>query len=302
MRWVAIQRNPTSGAGRQYGPLRELIARLRAHGIRPRLYSRRDELDAAVTDRAQRENLVAIVAAGGDGTLLDVLNRHSDLPIALLPLGTENLVARYFRIPRDGARVADIIAEGHIECLDVGRVNQRRFVVMASVGFDAEVVRRTHSRRRGHISQGSYLRPIFGALREYMHPVLRISIDDDPTPLQARLVVVANLPAYALGLHVVPSAAGNDGFLDVRAFEQGSAYSMMRYLFAIGCRRHEGLPDVVLRRAQRIRIESDEPVPVQIDGDPAGCTPLTIELERALLRLIIPRERAAALTEPPITR
>ncbi|MCA9053728.1 MAG: acylglycerol kinase family protein, partial [Planctomycetaceae bacterium] len=107
--WVAIQRNRRSGAGRQFRAIHTLISELKRCGIAPRLFGQREELDRTVAMAAHPP--LAIVAAGGDGTVLDVLNRHQTLPVAILPLGTENLIARYYGVPkRDGEFVARMIA------------------------------------------------------------------------------------------------------------------------------------------------------------------------------------------------
>lgn len=286
--WVAIQRNPHSGAGRQQRPLLDLVAGLRRHGLRPRLFSHRGKLDAAVADPVRKAGLYGIIAAGGDGTLLDVINRHHSVPVGLLPLGTENLVARYFAIPRCGTAVAAMIAAGHRRRLDVGRLGERRFVVMASIGFDAEVVHRTHAQRKGHITKSSYLEPIVSSLLGYAHPELRVFVDDATTPVVGRLVVVANLAAYALGLRVVPTACENDGALDIRVLQSGSGLAMLRYLSVIRFGSIDALSDVVQLRGQRFRVESDVPVPVQTDGDPAGWTPAEIGIEPSMVELFVP--------------
>ena len=104
--WVAIQRNPTSGTGTRRGVLLELIRELKRRGIRPRLFASRERMQAKLADPAAREHLVCVLAAGGDGTIGDVVNRYPGLPLATLPLGTENLLAKYLRIQPSGAQVA----------------------------------------------------------------------------------------------------------------------------------------------------------------------------------------------------
>lgn len=286
--WVAIQRNPKSGAGRQARPLLQLIKELRQQGLRPRLYSRREELDAAVRDPLRRSTLKGIVAAGGDGTLLDVLNRHPDVPIAILPLGTENLCAKYLGIPRDGKFVARMIVAGKTARFDVGQLGEKRFMVMASVGFDAYVIHAMHATRRGSITRWSYLRPISNCLASYHYPELRVYVDKHPKPVTGRMVVIANLPSYALGLRVASDARGDDGILDVRVLQRGSILQMFRYLGLIYYRWHERVRDIVPLTGWNIRIESDEPVPVQIDGDPAGFTPVDITIEKSAGELFVP--------------
>jgi len=286
--WVAIQRNPSSGSGASRHLLTELIKCLRQRGLRPRLFSRRERLDDWIANPEHRERLRCIVAAGGDGTVRDVISRFPGCRLAILPLGTENLVARYLGIPKSGEAVAAMIAAGHSRRLDLGLHGERRFTVMASAGFDADVIHRAHSRRRGHIQHGSYVQPIWESLRKYDHPELRVWIDDAVEPLMARLVVVVNLPVYALGLQVAISACGDDGLFDVRLFGGGSAFQMWRYLYNVSRGTHEQLSDVRACRARTVRIESDQPVPLQVDGDPAGWTPGEFRIDAEAFEVMVP--------------
>lgn len=276
-----------SGAGRRR-PLHDFIAALKRNGIRPRLFSRREQLDLALSTPELCETLLALVAAGGDGTILDVINRHPGVPVGILPLGTENLVARQFGIPADGAAAARIIKGGRLQSLDLGCLAARRFAIMASFGFDADVIHRAHSLRTGTITRSHYVQPIWSALRTYEHPELHIYADDATEPVVGRMAVVANLSAYAFRLGVVPTALGDDGLLDIRVFQQGSAPHMLRYAFEVVRCRHDALADVVCLRARRVRVESSLPVPVQVDGDPAGFTPTDITVEPAAARIFVP--------------
>lgn len=257
-------------------------------------------MDAAIGDPLRRSLLQGIVAAGGDGTLLDVMNRHPDVPVAILPLGTENLCARYLGIPRDGRMVADIVAQAHTTRFDVGRLGRQRFMVMASVGFDASVIHDVHASRTGHIRRSSYIRPIVQALRTFRFPELRVTVDGHSPPTLGRMVVVANLPSYALGLQVASNALPDDGQLDVRVLQRGSVLQMFRYLGLVSTRRHDFADDVVALKGRRIRIDSDEPVPVQIDGDPAGFTPCEICIEENAGELFVPMKFSSspAATNP----
>jgi len=286
--WVAIQRNPTSGSGRRNALLLELVEHLRRAGLRPRLFASRERLDRVLSDEQQRDELVGIVAAGGDGTVGDIINRFPGTPIAILPLGTENLLARYLHIPASGQAVAEMIAAGRRRQIDLCSLGERRFTIMASFGFDADVVHRTHSRRRGHIRKWHYVQPILQSLRTYTYPELRIFADDDPDPIVARLAVLVNLPMYAIGLPVARSAVADDGLVDLRLFEQGSTFAMAHYFYKLTTGGHEALQDVRSGRAARVRIESDEAVPIQIDGDPAGCTPAEVRVLPGELDVFVP--------------
>src|SRR5437763_13748522 len=95
-------------------------------------------------------------------------------------------------------------------------------------------------------------------------------------PAIARMAVITNVPIYALGLSVARCARGDDGMLDLRLFRRGSAFQMVRYLCNLALGTHERLWDVASLRGRRVRIESDVPVPIQLDGDAAGFTPAEI--------------------------
>ncbi|HID24636.1 MAG TPA: hypothetical protein EYP14_19870, partial [Planctomycetaceae bacterium] len=195
---VAILRNPISGSARKTAAARQLISELRRLGLRPRLFCDRERLGRFVPACQARGELRRVVAAGGDGTIGDVVNRFPGIPIATLPLGNVNLLAGYFRIPRCGRTVARLIAEGKTRRLDLGRVNGRRFTLMASVGFDAEVVERLHRGRTGPVSMASYARPIVESCWSYPWPELTVRVDDRHIFRDVRQVVVCNLPPYAL--------------------------------------------------------------------------------------------------------
>lgn len=286
--WVAIQANSKAGAGTQREQVGLLIDSLRKHHLRPLLFKNRDRLSRVLTNPELKSRLRCIVAAGGDGTVGDVLNRFPGCPLTILPLGTENLLARYLGIPRCGRSVGEMIAAGHVRTVDLAAAGEQRFSLMASVGFDADVVHRLDAIRTGHVRRASYLKPIWDSLRSYQYPDLRIRLDDDSQTYAAKLVMVVNINAYALGIQPAKSARDNDGSLQVLLFERGSTFQMLRYFYKVMRGTHETLADIRTLRASRIHVESDVAVPVQIDGDPAGMTPVDIRVLPAAARIIAP--------------
>jgi len=288
--WVAIQRNPSSGSGRGARQLLRLIGALKQRGLKPRLYSKRGDLDAAVRSESGRAGLVGIVAAGGDGTLLDIANRFPGVPIAVLPLGTENLFARALGFTCDGERLAGVIAAGLTRRFDSAHANGRRFLVVASAGFDAEVIHLAHARRSGRIQRWFYAVPIAIAFARYSYPAVSVRMDGDAESLPACLVLVANLSRYALGLPIAPQASGHDGVLDVCLFQHPGRWQLFRDLMAVLQGKHFQQKHVVMRQAKRIVISGTDGVPVQLDGDPGGQTPITIEVEPAAIEVFVPAE------------
>lgn len=286
--WVAIQRNPTAGTGWRRVQLLEFVRELRRLGLRPRVFSNRDRLTRWLAEPGRKDQVACVVAAGGDGTVSDVINRCPGLRLAILPMGTENLLARYLDVPRSGRDVARMIASGRTRTFDLGQAGNTRFAVVASAGIDADVICRFHAQRRGNISRLSYVQPILESWRKYTYPELRVWLDDEPQPRSTRMVMLFNLPAYAMRLPFAASATGDDGRLDVRLFDRGSTFHTVRYLINVALRRHERLPDVQVATASRVRVECDIPVPIELDGDPGGMTPTEFHVLPAAQEIVVP--------------
>ncbi|MDC0261916.1 diacylglycerol kinase family protein [Planctomycetaceae bacterium] len=287
--WVAIQRNPSSGSGAGREELVRLVLRLQKYGYQVRLFKDRDKLLQTLNNPENRSRLKCLVAAGGDGTVNDVLNRYPSVPISLFPMGTENLLAKYLQITDSGERLAEIIHEGRTEKFDLCQVNGRKFLLMASFGIDADVVHRTSQARKGNISKLNYVQPFWDSVRNYEYPEIRIYVDDAVEPVVGRFGIISNIPAYALQLPFATEASPFDGRLDLRLFEKGSLWSTMEYLYYVTNRWHEDRDDVTCLSGSRFRLESDVPVPIQVDGDPAGFTPASIELSVSDVSLLVPK-------------
>jgi diacylglycerol kinase family enzyme len=244
---------------------------------------------------ASSQSLRAVVAAGGDGTVAELVNRsHADTPIAILPMGTENLLAKYLHLQVTPEELCKAIVQGATVRLDAGCAQRRVFLLMAGCGFDAEVVRRLHQRRTGHIRHWSYIKPIFAALRSYQYPPLRVQCETgtgsgatEPHSFVVRWLFVVNLPRYAGGLRLAPQAVGTDGLLDVCGFERGSLWHLLRYLSGVFRGRHLSFADCRYLQTTRLRVESDEEVHYQLDGDPGGKLPVEISVLPERVRLIV---------------
>lgn len=264
--------------------------------MQPQILTDADEITRQARAGMDEGWLRALVCAGGDGTVAFAANlTPPGTPLTVLPLGTENLLAKYLGVPADPEAVCELIEQGHTVRLDAGRAGDRIFTLMAGLGFDADVVRRVHQTRTGHIHHLSYAKPILAAIRSYKYPELRVYCEGVPgeapkQPISARWVFVANLPRYAGGLEIVPEADATDGLIDVCTFKKGSLWNGIQYLFAIFRKRHRGWrSDVRCLRATRVRIESDQPVPYQLDGDFGGTLPVDIEVLPERLTLLVPR-------------
>jgi YegS/Rv2252/BmrU family lipid kinase len=292
-RQVLILTNPLAGSRSRRQHVDELVHALRVRGLEATLCLKREELSDLVS---RSDGLRCIVAAGGDGTLNEVLNRAPGTPVAILPLGNENLVARHFRLGRSVARLADAIALTHNtttrQHIDLGRIGGRYFSLMAGVGIDAQVVHDVHRDRRGHINKLTYVVPTVKALWRYPFPAIEVTIEETGERLHGATVFLFNLPVYGIGVPIAPRARADDGLLDLVVFQRPGLLNFVRYFAAILFRRHERLGDVQYRRVKRVRLSSEQAVPVQTDGDPGGGLPVTIEVVPGALPLVMPGQPA----------
>jgi YegS/Rv2252/BmrU family lipid kinase len=289
-RHVPILANPRAGSGKSRRIVDELVIALRARGMTPAVCWQREELDSLLACSA-RDEVRCIVAAGGDGTLLEVINRAAGIPATVLPLGNENLVARHCGIVRSGRAVAELITAGRVRRFDLARANGRLFCLMASVGLDADVVHRVHRRRRGHVNRLSYAIPLLQGIQNYRFPTVEVEIEETGERLRGATVFVFNLPEYALGLPIAAGGNAEDGWLDLCVFEKQGWIWQLRYLAAVLTRQHRNLPDFQHRRVKRVRLSTREAAPIQMDGDPGGCLPRMIEVVPAALPLVVPASR-----------
>jgi diacylglycerol kinase family enzyme len=295
-RRVLIALNPKAGRRSVERSVVRLAHRLAAAGCRAEIFTDLSQVADQANRLFESGDLRALVAVGGDGTLAELVNRSQPgLPLAIFPAGTANLVARHFGLRADTEQLSRSILAGDSRLLDAGSASGRLFLVMASCGFDADVVNRVHRCRLrnssgGHIRYTTYLKPILESIRTYSYPQMRIDScgADADHRVAARWAFVFNLPCYAWGLPLVPTATGDDGLLDLCTFERGSLGDGLRYLAAAQLGWHRRLTDCRIEQNRRFRVTSDEPVPYQLDGDPGGMLPLEIEVLPQRVSLLVP--------------
>ncbi len=283
---IVVAANPYRGAARPRARVQALVEALAAAGARARVVWDAGERAALLGDRAALAGVRCVVAAGGDGTVAAVINElGADVPLAVLPLGNENLFARALGLPREPAPLARAITDGRTRRLDLGRATtsagERRFGLMLSAGLDAEVIHRVALwRTRGgtprRVSRLSYAIPLAAALRRYGHRPVAVTADG--VAAAGAYCVIDNLPDYAFGLSLTPAARADDGLLDWLVFECSGLPALAVYAWAVARRRHARLAHVRSGRARRLALTATTPVPVQLDGDPWGFTPAAVEV------------------------
>ena len=217
---------------------------------------------------------------------------QGEVPLAIYPAGTENVLAKYLQIPTDFDAFAQMIAQQHVVRLDTGRCNDRTFLLMLSAGFEAEVVHQVHQRRQGHLSKFDYVLPTFRNMSSYAYPSIELDVEqEDGTHVQTEgtWAFVFNVPRYALGTQLAPQAQPNDGLLDVCVLKKKGLLATATYITALLAGRISLRRDLQYFRARSLKIHTPGgPLPIQTDGDPAGQTDATISVQPNHLPLIVP--------------
>jgi YegS/Rv2252/BmrU family lipid kinase len=299
---AAVVYNPAAGreAGRERRLDRALSAFL-AEGWNPEVWRTGAQGHAAeLTKTAVEQGFQAVVAAGGDGTVNEVVQSlaHTPTRLGVLPLGTVNVWAREAGFSTRPDRAARQLAHGETVTVDLGRVASRYFLLMAGVGFDAEVtaVLGTAQLRKQKLGVLPYLARLATVLPRYRGASIEIETDGRIDRHEALMVLVANTRLYAGIRRPIRGAVANDGLLDIRLFRGRSAADGVRHLAAFLLDRQGSDEAGELMRAERLVVRADPPMAVQVDGDPVGLTPIEISVEQHALRAIVSPNYDASLT------
>ena len=214
-----------------------------------------------------------VVAAGGDGTINEVVNGLTGVPLGVLPLGTANVFAKELGLPARLDAAWRVLEVGRTRRIDLGCAEfagqTRHFVQLAGVGFDAQAVRSVDLKLKKIIGPVSYVVAGFKLLR---------------TPGAA--VLIGNGRYYGGKVPVFPKARLDDGLLDVCEFERFGWRELCRYLPAILVGKHTGLRGV--RYYQTAELHCRLVAPVELDGEDAGDAPVKFSVKPGALQVVVP--------------
>ena len=249
--------------------------------------------------KAVRDGFEAIVAAGGDGTINEVLNGIGDADgferacLGILPLGTVNVFARELAIPRNIEVAWEIIRTGRTTKIDLpsasflanGVSERRYFTQLAGAGLDARAIELVHWPLKKKIGPFAY---VIAGLRALQARAPEITISGEDFSVKGKFVLVGNGKLYGGQFKLFPRADLRDGILELCIFPKVNwltlAWCVPR-LLTLGT-----LPAKAGQclRAEKFTLSSEETVPFQVDGELAGHLPATFSLEREKLRVLAP--------------
>lgn len=294
---LLIIRNPAAGKGGKR--FNQTLDHLRGLGCHVELRQTQARGDAEKLARAAaHEGFNRVLAAGGDGTINEVINglARTDMPLALLPLGTANVLAHEIGLSLDPAVIARTAANGVTRPVCLGRVSQganteagqeqRLFVMMAGVGFDAHAVAGVNPALKHQSGKGAYFIEALRQLAVFSYPRYRLNVDG--RDYDAVSAIIANGRSYAGRYLLAPEARLEDPRLHVCLFQKPGALAFMRYGLALQCGRLGKRSDFRIVTGRKITIEGPTGDPLQADGDIVAKLPVEIEALPGALNLVMP--------------
>jgi diacylglycerol kinase (ATP) len=292
-RRILIIFNPMAGRKRyRAARLRGVVAELERLGCIVEVRSTRAPGDAERLAREANPTFDLIVAAGGDGTVNEVVNGlfARSRPMAVLPLGTGNVLANEVGMPRNPRRLAEVLADGKAKPIWPGRAGLRLFVAMTGVGFDAEVLAALDPKLKCRIGKLAFAWAILLCVWRYRRREFVVAAPD-AYPVTSAIVTKGRL--YGGRFVIAPNARVDDPLFHILLFRGAGRLAIVRYLAALTLGVLHRLPDVSVVTARRVLVaafDSDESgiSVVETDGEVGGRLPLVIEIAEKPVLLVQP--------------
>ena len=242
----------------------------------------------AQAERAVEQGYETIVAAGGDGTVNEVVNGIGTAPVTLgiLPMGTVNVFAMELGIPFGLDAAWRVIRARHTRHIDLASANDHYFVQMAGIGFDAQVVKENNRTTKKMLGPFSYL--LTATKVSVARPAKLRVITHGRTVAEGSFVLVGNGRYYGGPFSVFRGADSQDGLLHVCVFRGSDPVSIIRYLRGALFGSVASFSDVEYFKAKNLVVEADREVPLEADGELIGHSPVKFAIRPRKLRVLAP--------------
>lgn len=260
--------------------LPEILQQLERGGIETSTHATIGEGDAtlAAADAVER-GFEIIIAAGGDGTLYEVINGVAEKayrpPIGILPLGTTNDFARALNIPRSWEGAVDVILQQHAQYIDVGKMDQRYFINIAGGGSLTELTYEVPSKLKTMIGQMAYYMKGLEKLPRLSPIELYIRTDDNDFHEEVMLFLISNSNSVGGFERLAPDASLNDGLFDVLILKKCNLAEFIRVVSLALRGEHLGDPNIIYLQTRSIQVSSPDYVQINLDGEFGGTLPCT---------------------------
>ena len=283
-------------AGRRWPELAHEAASLGLQGD-TRFSERPGHLTELAREAAADADL--LVAVGGDGTVNEVVNGIAglDVELALIPRGTGGDFVRTFGIPRKLDRAVEVALRGRTRAIDLGRGRYRSwagedeesyFANIASAGMSGAIAKRTNETSKALGGKVSYAWATVAVFSRWRSDEVRVRVDGTEQAGRMHDVIVANGRYLGGGMKMVPEAEPDDGLLDVLLIGDLTKRDLLLTMPKTYRGKHLPHPKATLLRGTTVEIEAPEPLPVELDGEQPGTTPVRFEIVPRALRLRVP--------------
>lgn len=240
--------------------------------------------------RRYRDTVDLVILGGGDGTMNLAAEALVDtgLPLGILPLGTANDLARTLRLPVDPLAALDVVIGGRIRAIDVGEVNGRHFLNVASLGLAVGVARRLTRDLKRRWGIFSYPLAVIDAFRATRSFSARIVVDGRTISVRSIQIAVGNGRYYGGGLTVADDAEIDDQWLDLYCLEPVGLAKLVALIPALWFGKHGAWSGVHLMRGREIMVETARPRSINTDGEVTTRTPALFRIMPRAISVFVP--------------
>lgn len=291
--------NPTSGREMAKKNIAYILDRLEGAGYEASAYATKGKGDATRgAKRAVRRKFDLVVAAGGDGTINEVINGLAEKEyrpkLGVLPLGTTNDFARAVNIPRDIVKACDVLCDGYEMPIDIGKANDHYFINIAGGGKLTELSYDVPSKLKTMLGQLAYYIRGIEMLPSLRPTKVKIEYDDQTFSGDIMLFLVSNTNSVGGFEKLAPDASLNDGRFDMIILKAVNLAEFIRLASLASRGEHMKDAKIIYAQASRIKIEAEEKMQLNIDGEYGGDLPGEIINLRRHLHMMVPKEIAEA--------
>jgi diacylglycerol kinase (ATP) len=241
-----------------------------------------------------------LVVVGGDGSVNEVANGvagRDDVELLVVPRGTGWDFARSQGLPKGMAAAARAAAGGTVRTIDLGRATYRSwagpeettwFANVASAGMSGAIAQRANTTTKALGGKASYLWATLAVFARWKNDLVAVRVDGEERRARMHDVVVANGSTFGGGMRICPEASAEDGLLDVLVIGDITKLDLARTMPKIYRGTHLPHPKAELLRGRTVTVDADDPLPVELDGEQPGTTPVRFEVVPRALRLRVP--------------
>jgi len=243
-----------------------------------------------LTKQAIEKGFQNIISIGGDGTILEVVNGMvgSEARLGIIPGGTGNDFIRALGIPNNPEKALEIILRCPPKQVDVATINDHCFMNVAGIGFDVEVLNNSHKFKKYLKGKLSYLIAVFFTVLRYKAQNVRVEIEGKILRRKILLISIGNGKFFGGGMKVLPHASVFDQLLDVCVISDVPKWKILLLLPEFISGNHIKERFVEYFHAKKVKIETENPMQINIDGDIIGETPINCELFNKPLMIFSP--------------